>query len=370
MGMEKSDKTPMYQYIINDIKRRIENGELQAHDPLPTQVELAKQFNTSEITSRRALADLVQEGYIYRIRGKGSFVKEEVAAPQRGAMRTIYLVYKNEAVASFNHPFFTEMFQGIREVCEENGIRFFLWGLDETYKLPDDLNAGIVLLTSNHAFDIRHLTGWQKEKRRMVTVHFFYPHLGIPYVIVDNLTGGYLATHHLISLGHREIGMILPGESMMDINQEFSLRLQGYRLALSQHQIPFNQDLIAVLPGEDFADTGYRGFKALMSLEHPPTAVFGASDLKAIGAMTAAKELGIRIPEDVSIMGYDDLAISEFTNPALSTVNQNTRKLGERAAEILLLGVKDEESGPLREEIVPTVIVRDSTAPLARDADA
>jgi len=226
------------------------------------------------------------------------------------------------------------------------------------------------LLASNHVFDIRMLSEWQEEKRRMVTVHFFYPHLGIPYVIVDNLTGGYLATHHLISLGHRDIGMILPGDSIVDINQEFSLRLQGYRLALSQHQIPFNQELVAVIPGENFADTGYQGFKALMSLEQPPTAVFAASDLKAIGAMNAAREMGIRVPEDVSVMGYDDLAMSEFANPALSTVNQNTRKLGERAAEILLFELKEGEDGQIREEIVPTVIVRDSTAPLAlRDAD-
>lgn len=368
-GMEKSDKMPMYQYIMKDIKRRIEAGEFKAHDPLPTQIELARQYNTSEITSRRALSDLVQEGYVYRIRGKGSFVNE-AGAPQRKSMRTVYLAYKNEVVAAFNHPFFTEMFQGIRDVCEENGIRFFLWGLNEEYKLPDDPDAGIILLTTNHVFDIQHLTGWKEEKRRMVTVHFFYPHLGIPYVIVDNLTGGYLATQHLISLGHRDIGLILPGESMVDVNQEFSLRLQGYRLALSQHQIPFNQEWITVLPGEDFAETGYRGFKSLMSMEHPPTAVFASSDLKAIGAMDAAREMGIRIPEDVSLMGYDDLAMSAFANPALSTVNQNTRKLGERAAEILLFELREEENGQIREEIVPTVIVRDSTAPLATDADA
>ncbi|MEC0239019.1 GntR family transcriptional regulator [Paenibacillus dokdonensis] len=363
MVMEKSDKTPMYQYIMNDIKRKIENGELKPHDPLPTQIDMAKEYNTSEITSRRALSDLVQEGYIYRIRGKGSFVNENVAAPASQVIRTIYFAHKNQEVSTFNHPFFTDMFKGIQEVCEENGIEFYLWNFGENYELPDDPQAGIILLTTNHSFDISHLTAWQEEKRRIVTVHFYYPHLGIPYVIVDNLTGGYLATQHLISLGHRNIGVILTGNSILELNQEFSLRLQGYRLALAQHQIPFNQELIAVIQGEDErGDMGYRGFMSLMALKEPPTAVFATSDFKAIGAMNAARDMGIRIPEDVSIMGYDNVEISEFTYPRLSTVNQNTRKLGQRAAEILLFELKNQENGSVRDEIVPTVILRDTTA--------
>ncbi|MGN7355827.1 GntR family transcriptional regulator [Paenibacillus sp. SAF-054] len=365
MVMEKSDKTPMYQYIMNDIKRKIETGELKPHDPLPTQIDMAKEYNTSEITSRRALSDLVQEGFIYRIRGKGSFVNENMTASAGQAIRTIYFAHKNNEVSTFNHPFFTDMFQGIKEVCEENGIEFYMWNFGENYELPDDPQAGIILLTTNHTFDISHLTAWQEQKRRIVTVHFYYPHLGIPYVIVDNLTGGYLATQHLISLGHRDIGVILTGNSIMELNQEFSLRLQGYRLALSQHQIPFNQDLIAVMKGEDErGDMGYRGFEKLMSMEHPPTAIFATSDFKAIGAMNAARDMGIRIPDDVSILGYDDVEISEFTYPRLSTVNQNTRKLGQRAAEILLFELKGQENGSVRDEIVPTVIVRDSTAPI------
>ncbi|XID90169.1 GntR family transcriptional regulator [Paenibacillaceae bacterium WGS1546] len=370
LELEKSDKTPMYRYIMNDIKRKIESGELKPHDPLPTQIELAKAYNTSEITSRRALSDLVQEGYVYRIRGKGSFIQEIASADGAKPIRTIFFAYQNHEIGDFNHRFFTDMFHGIKATCEENGIAFHMWNIGDDYELPQDPHAGIILLTTKDSFDQTRLTAWQNEKRRFVTVHFYYPHLGIPYVIVDNLTGGYLATQHLLSLGHRRIGIILTGDSILEINQEFSLRMQGYRLALSQRQIAFDPELVAVMSGEnERLAMGYEGFRQLMKLSDPPTAIFATSDYKAIGAMNAAREMGIRVPEDVSVMGYDDVMVSEYTYPTLSTINQNTYKLGERAAEILLFEMKDGDSALLKDEIVPTLVQRGSTGPAPGRAD-
>lgn len=369
MDTEKTDKTPMYQYIMNDIKQKIESGELKPHDPLPTQIDLAKEYNTSEITSRRALSDLVQEGYVYRIRGKGSFIQENPTAGSGSRpIRTIYFAHRNQ-IDSFDHPFFGDMFDGIKEVCEENGIDFHLWNIGGNYELPDDPQAGIVLLTTKEDFDLSRLSAWQQENRRIVTVHFYYPHLGIPYVIVDNLTGGYLATQHLLSLGHKRIGVILTGDSLMDINQEFSLRLQGYRLALSQHQIAFDPELVAFMSGgKERLEMGAEGFRRLMKLDNPPTAIFATSDYKAIGAMEAAGEMGLKVPEEISVMGYDDFKVSKYTYPSLSTVNQNTKKLGQRAAEILLFELKEGQSQILKDEIVPTLVQRNSTGPAPKKA--
>lgn len=366
MENDKFDKTPMYQYIVNDIKRKIASGELKPHDPLPTQIELAKEYNTSEITSRRALSDLVQEGYVYRIRGKGSFIQENLtASPGAKQIPSIYFAHQNQ-INNFDHPFFSDMFEGIKEVCDENGMGFHLWDIGKEYKLPENPDAGIILLTTD-AFDLSRLTAWQQEGRKLITVHFYYPHLGIPYVIVDNLTGGFLATQHLLSLGHRRIGVIITGNSIMEINQEFSLRLQGYKLALSQHQIAFDPRLIAIMSGDgERLDMGYDGFKQLMELEDPPTAIFATSDYKAIGAIEAARSMGMHIPEDISIIGYDDVKVSQYIYPPLSTVSQNTKKLGERAAELLLFELKDGRNQQLKDEVVPTLIQRNSTGPVPK----
>jgi len=358
---EKTEKLPMYQLIMDDIKKKIADGVLKPDDPLPTQIELARLYSTSEITSRRALSDLVQEGFIYRVRGKGSFVKESAAEHAPRAIRTIYLVIQNMDAHTFNHPFYADTLAGIQAVCEENGIDFYIWDLDENNTMPEDRNAGIILVPGPD-LDLAQLGRWQLEGLRLVTIHFYYPHLSIPYVIVDNLTGGYLATQHLLSLGHKRIGIILTGSSVMEMNQEFTLRLQGYRLALSQHQIPFDPDLICVVSGyNERPEMGYEAFKQLMSKENRPTAIFATSDYKAFGAIKAAKEMGIRIPDDVSMVGYDDVLMSQHIYPNLTTINQNTRELGERAARMLLFDLQNDPELFVKEEIVPKLIIRDST---------
>lgn len=359
------DKTPMYQYIVNDIKAKIASGELKPGDPLPTQIELSKIYNTSEITSRRALSELVKSGNIYRIRGKGSFVKEKESQEGiKSSIKTVYFVHTQNPVERFNFRFWSEMLEGIKEVCEENGVDFYLWDSGDKNLLPDDPNAAFILNTAPD-FNLKVLEAWRDDGRRIVTVHFYYPYLNLPYVIVDNLTGGYLATQHLLSLGHKRIGIILTGKSLIDLNQEFSLRLQGYRLALQQHRIPFDSELVCVMDGgNESVEMGYEGFKQLFRSENPPTAVFATSDYKAIGALNAARELGLSVPEDVSLIGYDDLPAGQYTFPNLTTINQNTFQLGRRAAEILLRELSGSSGRLVKDEIVPKLVIRDSTSEL------
>lgn len=359
-------KTPMYRYIMNDIRRKIQSGELQPQDPLPTQIDLAKLYNTSEITSRRALAELVKEGYIYRVRGKGSFVKgNECEQRADRVIRTVYFVHNAMEIEQLNNRFWTELLEGAKEVCDESGVDFYLWNSGTENSLPDDPFGAYMILTAWSSFGLKELEGWRNEGRPILTVHFYYPHLNIPYVIADNLTGGYLATQHLLSLGHRRTGIILTGKSQLELNQEFSLRLHGYRLALEQHDIPFDPELVAVVDGKrESAEMGYQGFRQLYQVAEPPTAVFATSDYKAIGAMQAGRDMGLKIPGDVSIVGYDDLLLGQYTYPNLTTVNQNTLLIGRRAAQILLHEMKPSASELVKDEIAPKLVVRDSTSEL------
>jgi DNA-binding LacI/PurR family transcriptional regulator len=363
------DKGPLYRYIIEDIKRKIRNGELRPQDPLPSQIDLAKMYNTSEITSRRALAELVKEGYIYRVRGKGSFIRDRqaVSQQQERAVRTIYFVHNKIEIERFANRFWSEMIEGIHEECERNGVGFHLWSSWDDNRLPDDPNGGFIVLTTRLQYNLDVLKAWRDEGRKIVTVHFYYPHLNIPYVIADNLTGGYLATEHLLSLGHRRVGIIVTGKSLLELNQEFSFRLQGYRLALEQHHIPFDPELVCFVDGlEERTEMGYVGFQKLFQNEHPPTAVFATSDYKAVGAIHAARDMGLEVPKDVSVIGYDDLTIGQYTYPKLTTVNQNTRVIGRRAAEILLNYAAASPSESFKDEILPKLIVRESTSGLNR----
>ncbi|WP_139993456.1 GntR family transcriptional regulator [Paenibacillus paridis] len=366
--MKKNEKDPLYQQIANELRAKIMQGKLKPNDPVPNQIELSKLYKISEITSRRALTELVQEGLIYRVRGKGTFVKERSlsgddahAAP---SIQRIYFIYYNVDISFFKHKFYSDLLVGLQEECDTNGIEFFTYKLGPDLRLPDDANAGYVLITPAEV-PLETLRAWKQEQRKIVTVHFYYPHLNIPYVIIDNLTGGYLATEHLLSLGHRRIGIILTAYSQSNLNQEFSLRLEGYRLALSQHGVEFDPSLVCIVEGKEEVEAmGVQGFNQLMDLDQPPTAIFATSDYKAHGAMQAAKDRGMEIPGDISFVGYDDILVSRFTNPGLTTVNQNTELLGKRAAKLLIFDWRDDGLGNLKDEIVPKLIIRNSTEPL------
>jgi DNA-binding LacI/PurR family transcriptional regulator len=313
------------------------------------------------------LFELVNDGYIYRVRGKGTFVREGDTEPERREnVRDVYFVYHDLSVDALNHRYWIDMLETMKEVCDENGLNFYMWAVDEKYRLPEKPGAAYVLLTPPYNFDQKTLEGWRDEGKRIVTVQFYYPHLGIPYVVADNLTGGYLATQHLLSLGHRRTGIILTGKSIVDLNQEFSLRLQGYRLALQQQNIPFDPDSVCVMDGStESPDMGYEGFVQLYKRSgNPPTAIFATSDMKALGALKAAQDMGMDVPGDVSLIGYDDMKISAFIYPHLTTVNQNTGQIGRRAIEILLHELPNNPNVLVKDEIVPKLIVRETTRAL------
>lgn len=369
--MTKEEKfVPLYKTIYTDLKRQILSGELAPHTLLPLQGEIARQYNTSEITSRRALTELAKDRLIYRVKGKGSFVMEQAgnipehadAAP----MDKVYFIHPRANSQIFNHRFFSDMLEGIHDCCEKNGIAFRICELDDDLRLPADRNAGFILLThvpNAREFSLDTLSRWKEERRRLVTVHFYYPHLRLPYVISDNLTGGYLSTQHLLALGHERIGIILTGKTQLELNQEFSLRLQGYKLALNQHRTPLDPQLVVTVDGQqETEDMGYAGFRRLMALERPPTAVFATSDMKAIGVLRAAQDMGIDVPEQMSVVGYDNLAVSPYLSPPLTTIDQNARQIGIRAVDILLLEQAEDEDNLVKDEIVPRLIVRGSTA--------
>ncbi|MEY4750217.1 MAG: hypothetical protein RIQ60_2431 [Pseudomonadota bacterium] len=154
-----------------------------------------------------------------------------------------------------------------------------------------------------------------------------------PTVVPGEVSGGHSATEHLIAMGHSRIGFI-NGEPWMEAAKD---RLKGYRRALATADLPFDPALVR--DGDWMSSTGYDGALALMALVRPPTAIFCANDLMAIGALEALAKLGRRVPEDVSVMGYDDQEMSRHTHPPLTTMVLPNYEMGHVAVETLLAEV-------------------------------
>jgi LacI family transcriptional regulator len=159
------------------------------------------------------------------------------------------------------------------------------------------------------------------------------PHTGpseLPTIDSDNLRGGRLATAHLLGLGHRRIAM-LSGRPDLESSR---LREQGYRQAMAAAGVPVSEDLVLV--GGYDAQASAECTRTLLTSADPPTAIFASNDVSAIAAIQAAVGLGLRVPADLSVVGFDNIPESALCSPPLTTVNQPIRKMGERSIQLLL----------------------------------
>jgi LacI family transcriptional regulator, xylobiose transport system transcriptional regulator len=194
---------------------------------------------------------------------------------------------------------------------------------------------------------------------------------GIPFVIVDptgeplhdtpsvgatNWNGGLTATRHLLGLGHRRIGVIGGPPDILCSRA----RLDGYRAAMDEAGVPIDPRLIS--HGRFHVDEGIETGRALLRLPDRPTAIFAGNDLQALGVYQAAREARLHIPEDLSVVGFDDLPVARWVGPPLTTVRQPLVAMAETAAEILLDLARGTPPAQARIELATELVVRESTA--------
>jgi LacI family transcriptional regulator len=179
------------------------------------------------------------------------------------------------------------------------------------------------------------------------------PHTG--YVMSENEEGARLAVRHLHELGHERIATI----TGMLGTRPGADRLDGYRSEIAALGIEPRDEY--VVEGDFYDESGYRGTRQLLELDEPPTAIFAASDLMAAGALRAANELGIRVPQDVAVVGFDDIGLASLIQPQLTTVRQDMHALGAAAAAGLARMIDDPETAPARELVPTRLVVRASS---------
>ncbi len=190
-----------------------------------------------------------------------------------------------------------------------------------------------------------------------------------PYVLIDqadttehssvveatNWQGAYEATRYLAELGHTRIAFITGYLAVRSATD----RLQGYKAALADCDIPFREEL--VVESDYQQQTGYQAAKNLLQkVDPPPTAIFASNDLSAFAAMDAARECGLRVPDDISILGFDDIPQASFVYPKLTTVRQPLEQMGQVAVKMLLDQIKDPDRPPQRVALATQLIIRDS----------
>ncbi|PBC78877.1 LacI family transcriptional regulator [Streptomyces sp. TLI_235] len=182
------------------------------------------------------------------------------------------------------------------------------------------------------------------------------PEPDVPSVGSANWAGGLAATRHLIECGHRRIAIITGPEDML-----CSLaRLDGFRSAMGMAGLEIPAGYVSF--GDFHVEGGRRRATELLARPDRPTAIFAGSDLQALGVLEAARVHGLKVPDDLSVVGYDDVPIAQWTSPALTTVHQPLRQMAEEAAQ-MLIRMRAEGGSPARLELATSLVVRKSTAP-------
>jgi len=216
---------------------------------------------------------------------------------------------------------------------------------------------GLVLVTS------RLHIGVDQELGKLNIPYVFVDPIGmpdqdVPVIGATNFEGGIEATEHLLSLGHRRIG-IVTGERGLACSQE---RLDGYKEALAEAGLGVDEDLICF--GNFQVEGGYAGAARLLALPDPPTAIFAGSDQQAYGVYQAVKAAGLSVPDDISVVGFDDVPLCQWVSPPLTTVRQPLTEMAREATRILVeMAYRDIEPPSKKIELPTSLVVRESTAP-------
>ncbi|MGA2149210.1 MAG: LacI family DNA-binding transcriptional regulator [Bryobacteraceae bacterium] len=264
-------------------------------------------------------------------------------------------------VPDITNPFFTAVVRGAEDIFYQNGLRLLLCNTDNDpakelaywHDLQSYRTAGLILIPSvnsqmgsvhfERSFPVvcldRLPKGWERDS-----------------IAVDNTAGAEAATSHLLSLGHRRIGVITGDMKLANAVN----RLEGFRAAMRRADIEVEPEYIQ--EGRFNRLSGYEKMGVLLRLQPRPTAVFASNDLIALGVLAALRENGLRCPEDISLVGFDDLEFSEFTLPALTTVSQPGYQMGTKGAALLLKRVNG-AADPPQHIVLPTELhLRQSTA--------
>lgn len=269
------------------------------------------------------------------------------------------------------NPFSAQLVAGIQEVLELNGYTAFLATANRTVEQERAaLNAfvdhrvdGILVATRGTEIGNETIAAIIREGIPVVTVGRPVESASVDFVTADHWKGAYEVVQHLIELGHRRIGFI----GVSPQHAANLRRFHGYEDALKAHGIPVRPELIcgpANGPAYATEDDGYAGMMQLLQLKNRPTAVFARNDFTAIGALRAAHELGLAIPDDIAIASFDNIPISAFTTPPLTTVEQPIAEQGRRAAEFLVDRIERRVKGQRRELCLEChLVVRQSTGP-------
>ncbi|MBZ0296240.1 MAG: LacI family transcriptional regulator [Anaerolineae bacterium] len=332
-----------------------------------TIVDIAREVGVSHATVSRVLnnrpgvKESTRQEILAAVQRLGYTVNQQARRLAGGRSHVIGLI-----ISGLTHGYSNTVLAGIEDEISQTDYDLLLYSshsrqrrqqFEDSYvdRLTNGLSDGLLILSP--FFSLGYLDTLEKKGFPYVLVDYYEPSHQSPIIHATNWQGAYDATEYLIQLGHQRIGFI----TGWDPHPSSGERLAGYKAALEAHQISFQHELIA---GGDFLQSGgYKAAQKLLTLPAPPTAIFATSDDMAIGTLEAARERGMQVPADLSIIGFDDIPQASLVYPKLTTVSQSLPEIGRTAVRTLMRYIETPDCPRQQLEIQTRLIIRDSCQP-------
>ncbi|HHF2879255.1 TPA: substrate-binding domain-containing protein [Vibrio diabolicus] len=318
----------------------------------------------------------VSTSTVSHVINKTRFVSEEISARVNNAAKELNY-YAPSALArslkvnrtktigmlvtTSTNPFFGEVVKGVERSCYQKGYSLILCNTEgDNERMRQSINTllqkrvdGLILMCSS--LEGERIDVFERYPDIPVVVMDWGPMLFTSDKIQDNsLRGGYLAAKYLIDCGHTEIGCITGPL----IKHQAQMRYEGYKRAMNEAGLEFNANWI--IESDFECEGGYQAFMKMAQRGTLPSSIFVSNDMMAMGVINAANELNIKVPEQISIIGYDDIHIAKFMSPSLTTIHQPKYRLGQAAVETLVRKLDDKSTEAQVVQLEPTLVERKS----------
>jgi GntR family transcriptional regulator of arabinose operon len=360
--VEANSKTfiPPASDLAARLRERIRGGGFALGAPLPTERKLAEQFGISRGTVRRALRLLQREHLIVRQQGRGTFVNSSLDS---GPPKNLHIGLLGLMLYDVEYGF-TGLVQG---ACAAAGRRGYAVTTGSVQTDREELqsvwafirdNALGVVLAPRAPGAIAYYQELIREDIAVVLADMHIPGLREDYVLTDNAYGLQLATEHLIELGHRRIGYLANDFPLDDFPPIPVERQRGFQLTCRKHGI--RDDDIAEI-NKDVYREKLRNF---IARPDRPTGIVAYNDTWAVRVIQTARELGLRVPRDLSVVGFDDSTLAQKCPVPLTTINPERAEMGAAAMDLLIAKIENRKPAPSRGVLItPRLVIRNSTAP-------
>ena len=345
-----------YEIVKKGLKEAIERGDYQVGDKLPTESDLMAQYQVSRYTVRRAVGELQNDHYVYRIQGGGMYVDDWQDSVQKRTINNKMIGVVTTHLADYIFP---SIISGIDRAISARGYSLIISNTHNSrekeaqslQKMLDNQVAGLIIEPTQSAMPDPNIELYQQIEAAKIPTLFInahYPQLQVPFLETKDMEAELAMTEYLISQGHQRILGIFQVDDMQGTH-----RMRGFINAYMAHpEISYLNKTIMYQSGQDMTKV-LKQVSTIMSQPEHPTAVVCYNDELAIQIMDVIRSLGLRIPADVSVTGCDDFVLGRYIKPRLTTLEHPKEKMGLDAGTMIVKMIEGEPVESIKYEMPP-----------------